>query len=47
LEKTKKWVLNPFPVALLKRRMGLIFWVIVVEDGLRSIDITGHPKNDS
>ena len=29
-----KWVLNPLPVALPKRKMGHVFWITVIEDSL-------------
>ena len=31
----KKWVLNPLPITLHKRGMGLVFWVAVVVDTVR------------
>ena len=36
VEKDKKWVLNHLPIALPKREIGLVFWVAVVGDSLRS-----------
>ena len=40
--ENKKWVLNPLPVALPKRGMGLVFWATVVGDSLSGTEETTY-----